>query len=257
MEWVDLPVDSRPQLILAYEPSLDQAGHATGPGSALVNTTLKEVDRFAKDLHQSLADRNLSHIVDVIFVSDHGMADTAHIDWFYFEDIIGKTGCDSIEHEDGWPSMGLHFAENQASYLEQLKEAAAAHQDKFDVYTRESMPSRYHFSENHRIAPIYIVPKVGYALAQKRGEGNVYTRGNHGFDNDLPSMQAIFVADGPFVRHIKQKRSKGENGSTTGGNYVLDGFPNVEVKALVGRLLGVDLDPTTHNGTVGFWDKYL
>jgi type I phosphodiesterase/nucleotide pyrophosphatase len=54
LEWIDLPLSERPQLILgmssdswaltiflsfilAYEPSLDQAGHATGPNSRRVN----------------------------------------------------------------------------------------------------------------------------------------------------------------------------------------------------------------------------
>jgi predicted AlkP superfamily pyrophosphatase or phosphodiesterase len=37
LTWVDLPFEERPQLIMAYEPSLDQAGHLTGPMSALVN----------------------------------------------------------------------------------------------------------------------------------------------------------------------------------------------------------------------------
>lgn len=54
LEWIDLPLSERPQLILgsssepwaltiflsvllAYEPSLDQAGHATGPYSQRVN----------------------------------------------------------------------------------------------------------------------------------------------------------------------------------------------------------------------------
>ena len=57
MKWLDLPLDERPQLILgrcyctyphvpistkpcpysAYEPSLDQAGHADGPDSPSVN----------------------------------------------------------------------------------------------------------------------------------------------------------------------------------------------------------------------------
>ena len=53
MDWIDLPLSERPQLILgmswrpgtsiclsfvlAYEPSLDQAGHATGPYSQRVN----------------------------------------------------------------------------------------------------------------------------------------------------------------------------------------------------------------------------
>jgi len=37
MEWIDLPFERRPQLILAYEPHLDQVGHKAGPDSDLVN----------------------------------------------------------------------------------------------------------------------------------------------------------------------------------------------------------------------------
>lgn len=40
ISWIDLPLDERPQLIMAYEPSLDQAGHATGPNSKRVNVRL-------------------------------------------------------------------------------------------------------------------------------------------------------------------------------------------------------------------------
>lgn len=46
---------------------------------------------FARDLHNSLLARNLSQIVDVIFVSDHGMGDTSEVEWIYLDgdDILG------------------------------------------------------------------------------------------------------------------------------------------------------------------------
>ena len=70
--------------------------------------------------------------------------------------------------------MGLRFAPkcNASYYLDVLSEAAAANPEKFDVYTRENMPERYHFSDNERIAPIYVIPKIGYALTTQK-EGNV------------------------------------------------------------------------------------
>ena len=85
----------------AYEPSLDQAGHKAGPNSKLVNDTLVYVDRFARDLHSALSMRNLSTIVDIVFVSDHGMTDTQHVEFIYLEDIIGVDYVNAIEHEDG------------------------------------------------------------------------------------------------------------------------------------------------------------
>ena len=56
-------------------------------------------------------------------------------------------------------------------YLDILLSAAAENQEKFDVYTHETMPERYHFSNNYRIAPVYVVPKIGYALTT-REEGD-------------------------------------------------------------------------------------
>lgn len=63
--------------------------------------TLRYVDTFAKDLHTGLVDRNLTNIVDIVFVSDHGMTDTSHPEFIYMDDILGEQGWASIEHEDG------------------------------------------------------------------------------------------------------------------------------------------------------------
>jgi predicted AlkP superfamily pyrophosphatase or phosphodiesterase len=150
------------------------------------------VDTFAKDLHTALKARNLTDIVDIVFVSDHGMTDTSHPEWVYLDDILDAEAIKSIEHEDGmlksqhwearltsvlgWPSMGLRFSanSNSTSYLNLLVEASAKSNGKFDVYTHETMPARYHFSNNPRIAPIYVIPREGYALTTRdRGESGM------------------------------------------------------------------------------------
>ncbi|KAJ6627839.1 alkaline-phosphatase-like protein [Mycena sp. CBHHK59/15] len=272
VEWIDLPFQERPQLIMAYEPSLDQAGHKAGPMSALVNKTLVQVDVFAKDLHTVLTARNLTDIVDIVFVSDHGMTDTSHPEMIYMDDILGADGLEAIAHEDGWPSMGLRFAPhaNTSALLARLRTAAAATPGKFVVHTHDTMPSRWHFTQNERIAPIYVVPQIGYALTTK-AEGDVgMSKGNHGYDNGAPSMHAMFVAHGPFssvVKALHQRRStnlarsflsrpnKGWH-STADDTYVMDAFPNVQIYSLVMRLLGV-ARPAPTNGTAAFWDKYF
>ncbi|KAJ6530390.1 alkaline-phosphatase-like protein [Mycena vulgaris] len=272
IHWIDLPFEERPQLLMAYEPSLDQAGHKAGPMSALVNKTLSQVDVFAKDLHTALQARNLSDIVDVVFVSDHGMTDTSHPELIYIDDILGDAGYKSIEHEDGWPAMGLRFAPqaNVSHNLALLRTAAAASGGKFAVYTHETMPAQYHFTQSERIAPIYVVPQIGYVLTSK-AEGDVgMSKGNHGYDNTAPSMHAMFVAHGPFsavVKVLHQARtswlarrflSRPNHGwhSTADDTYVMDPFENVQIYSLVMRLLGVDAVAPT-NGTTAFWDKYF
>ncbi|KAF8139188.1 alkaline-phosphatase-like protein [Mycena galopus ATCC 62051] len=274
LHWIDLPFEERPQLLMAYEPSLDQAGHKAGPYSALVNKTLSQVDVFAKDLHTALQQRNLSSIVDVVFVSDHGMTDTSHPQHIYMDDILGAAGYAALEHEDGWPAMGLRFAPtaNVSHYLEVLLKAAEESGGTFEVYTHETMPERYHFSGIDRIAPIYVVPKIGYILTT-HAEGDVgLSKGNHGYDNTEPSMHAMFVAHGPFssvvkvlhqgpsgglglARRLLSRPNKGWH-STADDTYVMDKFENVQIYSLVMRLLGVEkIAPT--NGTAAFWDKYF
>jgi predicted AlkP superfamily pyrophosphatase or phosphodiesterase len=101
-----------------YEPSLDEAGHYAGPASPLVRTVLEQVDIFSRDVHQALLggskslqsgfkftcpnpDRNLTHIVDVIYVSDHGMTDTDAQRVIYLDEIIGEDGVNEVVFEDG------------------------------------------------------------------------------------------------------------------------------------------------------------
>ena len=120
--------------------------------------------------------RNLAEIVDIVFVSDHGMADTSDPKWVYIDDYLGKEALNFIEHQDGWPSIGLRFSPkaNITAYLNVLLKAAKDNSEKFDVYTHETMPKRYHYSHTPRIAPIYIVPKYGYALTTRvRGKSGM------------------------------------------------------------------------------------
>ncbi|KAG2125529.1 alkaline-phosphatase-like protein [Suillus cothurnatus] len=285
LEWIDLPLEERPQLILGYEPSLDQAGHATGPMSKAVNMSLAAVDLFARNLTQALGERNLTHIVDIIFVSDHGMTDTSHPTWVYVDEIVGQPW-KGVTRVDGWPSMGLRFAPdtNVTEALERLCEYTLTHPNQFDVFTTESfstdpgtslvdfntfnydkmsagtvepMPERYHFSRNYRIAPVWIVPRIGYALTDRTDGENGMSTGNHGYDNEDPSMHAIFVAHGPFSQGAKASVvARGEGDGT--GEYVMPGFQNVEIYNLVMRLLGLDAaDTAITNGTAGFWDTFV
>ena len=139
---------------------------------------LKQVDVFARDLHDEIEARNLTDIVDIVFVSDHGMTDTSHPELIFIDDILGA-GYAHIAHEDGWPAMGLRFdtAAHTDTYLAVLRNASRASGGKFDVYTHATMPARWHFTENLRIAPGYVVPRIGYALTDRAENGSGMNKG--------------------------------------------------------------------------------
>ncbi|KAF9243503.1 Phosphodiest-domain-containing protein [Melanogaster broomeanus] len=259
LEWVDLPLEERPRLILVYEPMLDQAGHAYGPESKLVNETLLTMSEFAHTLVQGLYyERNLSHIVDLLIVSDHGMEDTSSWNMVYMDDILCS---EEDAREQGWPacwpSMGLWFKPGISASAALSRLVIASESGQFDSVEKvapPAMPERYHYTSSPRLAPVWIVPRIGYALTDRVENGSLMSIGNHGYDNDESSMRAVFIARGPFAESARKRLREDHNRID---EYVLPPFPNVELYNLVLRLLGIEEWASETNGTKGFWDTWI
>ncbi|KAK5991118.1 putative pyrophosphatase/phosphodiesterase [Cladobotryum mycophilum] len=234
--------DLRPQLIAAYVPNVDADGHKYGPNSTEIKSTIEQVDTMMDQIFKGLDERNLTNIVNVIVVSDHGMATTDTTRLLQLEDLIDTS---KIEHIDGWPLYGLRpkNPKDLQGLYKGLK-AKAKLNPNFDVYLRDvDMPKRYHFSNNERIAPLWIVPKTGWAIVKKdefvveeaKLKNLVYhPRGLHGYDHEHPLMRAIFIARGPAFPHP--------------ANSQIDVFQNIEVYNLLCDSLGIT--PKPNNGTL-------
>lgn len=126
-----------------------------------MRSKLRYVDDFAKALHDLLLVRNLTDIVNVLFVSDHGMTQTANERLVYLDEVLGEDGFASIAHKEGWPSCGLRFKEgvNEHTMVQRMERAAEASQGGFHYYSHETMPKDWHFSGSPRIAPHWLVPE--------------------------------------------------------------------------------------------------
>jgi predicted AlkP superfamily pyrophosphatase or phosphodiesterase len=216
LEWLDMPDADRPQVIAAYVPNVDSDGHKYGPNSTEIRFTIQKVDKMLDSMLKGLEERHLTDIVNVIIVSDHGMATTDTSRVVQLEDLVDLN---KIEHTDGWPLIGLRpkYAEDLHDIYQGIIEKTKGNPN-LDVYLRDvDMPGRYHFSKNERIAPLWIVPKAGWALVkmhemnvkEAQAKGEVYhPRGLHGYDHEHPLMRAIFIARGPAFPH--QPNSKVE-----------------------------------------------
>lgn len=222
LEFLDLPgledesqiTPERPQFIVAYVPNVDQDGHKFGPNSTEIRNTISEADNMIASIMTGLERRNLTEVVNIVVVSDHGMATTSTERLIQLDDLIDY---DLIDHIDGWPSAGLRpkRPEDLATLRKQLEKVAPDYAHAFEFYTRETMPERYHFSNNERIAPLWVIPKTGWAIVN-RGEfdvkealktGKRYSpNGIHGYDHEHPLMRAIFVARGPAFPHKPNSR---------------------------------------------------
>ncbi|KUI73442.1 hypothetical protein VM1G_08953 [Cytospora mali] len=251
LEFLDLPgtedpditaAEMRPQLIAAYVPNVDADGHNFGPNSTEVRATISSVDQMLDEIFLGLELRNLTDIVNVIVVSDHGMATTDISRMIQMDDLVDLS---KVAHIDGWPLVGLrpkNPVDLQDMY-EGLAEKARSNPN-FDVYLRDvNMPERYHFSQNDRIAPLWIIPKAGWAIvtreefdiAEAKANNLVYhPRGLHGYDHQDPLMRAIFIARGPAFPHLPGSK--------------LEPFQNIEVYNILCDSLG--LKPSPNNGTL-------
>lgn len=208
LSWLDRDVEERPELIMTYVPTVDSVGHAHGISGKELIQALKDVDRLVGDIIEGFASRNLTDIVNLVVVSDHGMAPTSNDRLIYLDDLVEM---DNIEHVDGWPLLGLRPKSSihiQALY-ENLKEAQSQFgENKWDVYLREELPKDWKFGGSgynqykSRIAPLWLIPRVGWAFTtkeqMKKLGGDYKPHGIHGYNNTEVLMRALFVAQGPY-----------------------------------------------------------
>ncbi|KAJ4355202.1 hypothetical protein N0V95_003162 [Ascochyta clinopodiicola] len=231
----------RPQLIAAYVPNVDGDGHRYGPNSTEIRQTISNADAMIGGILKGLQERNLTNIVNVVVVSDHGMATTDVSRMIQLEDLVDPA---ELSHVDGWPLYGLR-PKDPKNLLPLYEKIKREHGDNpnIEIYLRENMPTRYHFSNNDRIAPLWIVPKAGWAIVAKsefdveqgKKTGEVYhPRGLHGYDHEHPLMRAIFVARGPAFPHTPGSRMKP--------------FQNIELYNIICDSIG--LTPAPNNGTL-------
>lgn len=245
MGWLDREIDTRPELILTYVPTVDEYGHKYGISGDELSKSLTYVDDFVELMKSELHKRNLDDIVNLVFVSDHGMAPTSNERILYLDDLIDLK---KIDHIDGWPLIGLipnvdvdEAAKEIRTRFDKLDLNLTKH---YRIYKREEIPQRFQFGGliddhkfNYRLAPLWIIPDVGYAVTthkqMEENGGDYKPKGVHGYDNSHLLMRALFLGSGPFFKE-KFKSNK------------VKPFANVNFYNLICDSL--ELQPAPNNG---------
>ncbi|KAG0737331.1 hypothetical protein G6F23_010409 [Rhizopus arrhizus] len=241
-DWIDLPIEDRPQFIGLYVPQIDQAGHRYGP---FANETMKELrlaDKSIGRLLEGIKERNLTEIINIIIVSDHGMSATDEQRLIFYDQELTEQELSLIWRIETFPILGIrvHPELDENESVERLYQAFQRLQSKaphFQVYKREDIPSRFHFRHHIRIPPLIVLPDPGWNFVTRQefdpNLGKGYSpRGVHGYDNLSPESRAIFVARGPDFPEDK----------------TIKPFWNVELFNVMSRIL--KLEPTSNNNTL-------
>ena len=90
------------------------------------------------------------------------------------------------------------------------------------MYLKDEIPERLHYKNNYRIKDLLLIADEGWSILDIHNpKPERYIGGTHGYDNELFSMHAIFIADGPAFKN----------------GYSRDTFENIDIYPLISHLL--------------------
>lgn len=226
LAWLDLPPAQRPRLVTLYLEQYDVAAHAAGMQSEQATQALATIDAGLAQLREGLRARGLGDTVDLIVLSDHGMADVRGEDIRYIDDLVPA---DAILPEYGGQLMG--FAPRPGRERE-VEAAVLGRHDHFQCWRKGELPAAWKFGRNPRIPAIVCQADDGWRVWMRRWPAQPVLKGEHGFSPEDPGMRAAFVATGPSFRSGTR----------------LPAFDNVDVYPLLAHLLGIS--PAANDGDI-------
>ena len=200
--WLRKPAAERPHLVLLYFSDVDDTTHRYGPDGAQTALAVASVDRALQQLRDSIAGLPFAGSVNLVLVSDHGMAQIAPGHVIPVTDLLARGGVDTtrMEVSDNGPTMSLWFSGDSAR-LRRARAVLDAGMLHAHTYVRTEIPERWHLRENSRAGDLLLVADEGWIL-QRRASDKAPAAGAHGYDPLLPDMQGIFLAAGPNVKAL-------------------------------------------------------
>lgn len=227
LQWLDLPPKQRPAFLTLYFEAVDTAGHYYGPESPQVDQAMRKVDAALARLVAGLRQRGLYDHLNLIVVSDHGMAATPLDQRIQLDDLIDANRAQVVATG---PVASLN---PKPDYEAEAEAALLKPHPHMTCWKKSKIPARLHYGHNPRVPKLVCSAQVGWLIVDHRRQklhGAKPLLGDHGFDNAAPQMRALFIAHGPAFRH----------------GAVVPPIPNVDVYPLMTHLLGIP--PATNDG---------
>ena len=225
--WLDRPQGQRPRFMTLYFESVDTEGHRAGPDSEAVNKALANVDASIGQLISGIQARKLENQIDLIVVSDHGMAATSDTRAIDIDSVV-----DPKTVRFAWMSRPFVALTPQEGFTADHAAKLLKRHERFECWKKENIPARLKFGSHPRVPPVFCLADNGWSFtSSSRPERYPLNGGAHGYDPAHPDMDGLFVARGPSFQRGTQ----------------LPAFDNVDVHPLMMHLLGLGKGAT---GTV-------
>jgi len=224
LQWIDLPEPQRPDFVTIYFDEVDRVSHTFGPGSAQADAAVAQVDVALAHLLDGLKQRGLADTANLVVVSDHGqaLAGPGKIEVIDRTIDLKKVDLISTGVLAGFAAKPGHEAE--------VERALLAPHDHMRCWKKSTVPARLHYGSNPRIPPLLCLANDGWIINTQKfvdDPNHHLSLGEHCYDNDDPSMRALFIAHGPAFKR----------------GLVVPEFDNVDVYPLLTAILGINAAP--------------
>ena len=192
MSWLDPAGEVDADFATLYFSDVDSQGHRFGPNSSEVDEAVMSADSLIGHLWRSIEVMNLRENLNVIIVSDHGMAELSEEKVIYLEDLIDLNSVDVID----WTPVAM--LKPMEGKTEEVYRALKENEENYRVYKKEDLPQKYGFTNHYRIPEIIMIADVGYTITNRTFfEQRGLIAATHGYDHEAPEMRTIFMVSGP------------------------------------------------------------
>uniref|UniRef100_A0A1D1YHB4 Ectonucleotide pyrophosphatase/phosphodiesterase family member 3 n=1 Tax=Anthurium amnicola TaxID=1678845 RepID=A0A1D1YHB4_9ARAE len=201
--YFDLPGGEVPAFITLYFEDPDHQGHQVGPDAPQITDAVARMDLVLGRLISGLEKRGVFEDVTIMLLGDHGMVGNCDTKMIYLDDLapwiqIPRNWVQSHSPVIGIrPPPGVSNSDVVAKMNEGLASGKVENGKYLQMYLKEDLPGRLHYSGSDRIPPIIGMLAEGFKVELKRSKKKKECGGSHGYDNAFFSMRTIFVAHGP------------------------------------------------------------
>ena len=225
LHWLSLPKKQRPQFITLYFQEPDGISHNFGPVSHETDSVVRYLDGILGNLKERIEDLNIGKRINLVIVSDHGMAEVDSSRVINLTDYIPGN---LIEHYTGGnPSILVDPLDEYLDSVELLLNRIP----HVKAWSAESMPEHYNYGKNPRFPGLVAEADSSWSIiASDRPGYSMRSKGAHGYDPANTDMHGIFYALGPAFK-------KG---------YYTHSLHNTDIYNIICHIL--DLEPADNDG---------
>jgi ectonucleotide pyrophosphatase/phosphodiesterase family member 5 len=228
VQWLDKTREPVVDFATLYFSDVDSKGHRYGLQSDSIVAAIQNADLLVGYLHEKLEAHNVTDKVNIIIVSDHGMAELSEEKVILIDDLIDLDKVHMID----WTPVAMMNPEPE--YMEEAYDALKENETMgYRVYKKENLPERFRIKNHRRTPELIVIAEIGYTITTNQRLDSFVNRlpaATHGYDNREPDMFGIFAAGGPDFK----------NGLQT------EPFENIHLYELMTHLL--EIEPAPNDG---------